>query len=213
MVLPVERLNRSSQGFNLAHNTGKNAFETLAENPERGQRYGNTMKYFMSGAGYETFHMVDNYAWDAIKNGTVIHVGGNNGEIAIALLKRFSSLKCIVQDQAHVVAKYQDKIPQELANRLSYMAHDFFTPQPVSADIYYFRWIMHDWSDKYAIRILRALIPSLKKGARIVVNDHIIPDPGTVSSYEYKQHRSISLSSDLFFFPLHGPCGDLFPGK
>lgn len=160
----------------------------LAENAERGRRYENTMKSSMSGPGREAHHTVDNYAWDAINSRTVIDVGGNDGEIAIALLRRFPSLKCIVQDQAHVVAKYQDKIPPELAGRLSYMEHDFFTPQPVSADIYYFRWILHDWSDKYAIRILRALISALKKGARIVINDHIIPDPGTVSSHEYKHH-------------------------
>lgn len=194
--LPVDGLNLASQGFNLAHSTEKNVFEMLAENPERSRRYENSMKGLMSGAGREAFHTVDNYAWDAISNGTVIDVGGNDGGIAIALLQRFPSLKCIVQDQAHVVAKYQDKTPPELAGRLSYMEHDFFTPQPVSADIYYFRWIMHDWSDKYAIRILRALIPALKKGARIVINDHIIPDPGTVSSYEYKHHRCV-----LFFFP------------
>lgn len=187
--LPSDGLSLASQGLNLAHNTEKHAFKMLAENAERGRRYENSMKCFMRSGGREPFHTVDNYAWDAINNGTIIDVGGNDGGIAIALLQRFPSIKCIVQDQAHVVAKYQDKTPPELAGRLSYMEHDFFTPQPASADIYYFRWILHDWSDKYAIRILKALIPALKKGARIVINDHILPDPGTVSSYEYKHHR------------------------
>jgi hypothetical protein len=55
------------------------------------------------------------------------------------------------------------------------MAHDFFTPQTVVADVYLLRWILHNWSDKYCMRILRALIPALKPGARVVVNEDVRP--------------------------------------
>lgn len=171
----------------------------LAENPERSRRYENTMKGLMSDPGRGTSHTLENYDWDIlVGDGVMIDMGGNDGEIAIALLRRHPSLKCIVQDQAHIVAKYQDKIPPDLAGRLTYMEHDFFTPQPVSCELYYFRWILHDWSDKYAIRILRALIPALVNGAQILINDHIIPDPGTVSFYEYKNQMSVVIF--LFFF-------------
>lgn len=51
------------------------------------------------------------------------------------------------------------------------------------ADVYFFKWIFHDWSDKYCIKILRALIPALKKGARIVVNEFIVPAPGTLPTH------------------------------
>ncbi len=163
------------------------------------------MKGFISDPGHGTSHTVDNYDWNNLgRDGVMIDIGGNDGEIAIALLRRYPSLKCIVQDQAHVVAKYQDKIPLDLAGRLKYMEHDFFTPQPVSCELYYFRWILHDWSDKYAIRILRALIPALVNGARILINDHIIPDPGTVSFYEYKNKMSVVIFFYFFLcFPSH----------
>ncbi|KAK4665141.1 uncharacterized protein QC763_0077990 [Podospora pseudopauciseta] len=35
--------------------------------------------------------------------------------------------------------------------------HDFFEPQTVVADVYFFRWIFHGFSDKYNIKILRDL--------------------------------------------------------
>ena len=74
------------------------------------------------------------------------------------------------------------------------MAHDFNTPQPVKgADIYFFRWIFHDWSDKYVIKVLRALIPALKKGARIVANDKLLPEPGGLSPYQEQALRSVRL--------------------
>jgi hypothetical protein len=51
--------------------------------------------------------------------------------------------------------------------------------QPVEgADIYLLRWILHDWSDKYCIKILQNLIPALRKGTKIVINDICIPEPG-----------------------------------
>jgi O-methyltransferase domain len=59
------------------------------------------------------------------------------------------------------------------------MEHDFLTTQPVKgAEIYLFRWIFHDWSDKYCTKILQSLIPALKKGAKIIINDICIPQSG-----------------------------------
>lgn len=70
------------------------------------------------------------------------------------------------------------------------MAHEFFAEQPVQgADVYYFRCILHDWSDKYAIRILRSLIPALKVGARILLSEYVVPEPGEISSYQERVLR------------------------
>lgn len=70
-------------------------------------------------------------------------------------------------------------MPEDVKARISGMEHDFLTPQPVKgADIYLFRWILHDWSDKYCVKILQSLIPALKKGAKIIINDICIPPPG-----------------------------------
>lgn len=71
------------------------------------------------------------------------------------------------------------KCPPELLSRIQFQAHDFYTPQPVKdADVYFFRWICHNQSDKYGIKMMQQLIPALKKGARIVINDNCLPKPG-----------------------------------
>ena len=39
-----------------------------------------------------------------------------------------------------------------------FLAHDFFTPQTVKgAEVYLMKYIIHDWSDEYAVKILRRL--------------------------------------------------------
>jgi hypothetical protein len=81
-------------------------------------------------------------------------------------------------------------IPPELEGRITLTAHDFFT-QTITADIYYCRWIFHNWSDVYAIKILKNLVPALKLGAKILINDGILPEPGTIGVIEEKSIRQV----------------------
>jgi len=73
------------------------------------------------------------------------------------------------------------------------MAHDFFSEQQIVADVYYYRWIFHNWSDKYCIRILRSLIPVLRPKARILINDMCMPDPDSIASWRNKELRQFDL--------------------
>lgn len=84
-------------------------------------------------------------------------------------------------------------IPPELSDRITLTVHNFFEPQPVVADVYFFRHILHAFNDELAVQILRALIPSLRKGARVIVNDFVLPVPGTVSRFEEKHMRTIDV--------------------
>jgi hypothetical protein len=85
--------------------------------------------------------------------------------------------------------KTEHKRPQ-----IQFMKHDFFTPQVVlNADVYFYRWIFHNWQDEESIQILRAAIPALKKGARILINDGCLPVPGTGRRCEEKTFRYTNL--------------------
>lgn len=96
----------------------------------------------------------------------------------------------MVQDFAAVVEAAEKDVPGTLTGRVKFMAHDFFTEQPVQgADVYFFRWIFHNWSDKYSVRILRNLIPALKIGAKIVINDNVLPAPGVMSRWQEERLR------------------------
>ena len=134
--------------------------------------------------GYEAHHILEAVDWNAIDAKTLVDVGGSHGSASIALAERVEAIKCIVQDLPEVVTEGQSRLPAHLRDRISFMAHDFFTEQPVKgADVYYFRWIFHDWSDKYCTKILRSLIPALKVGARIIISEIIVPPPGAIPLY------------------------------
>ncbi|OJJ97232.1 hypothetical protein ASPACDRAFT_46085 [Aspergillus aculeatus ATCC 16872] len=102
----------------------------------------------------------------------------------LAVRRRHRPVQCIVQDAAQVVSQALSTAQAQTASnandmvesRIEFQAHDFFHEQPVKgADVYFLRLVLHDWSDKYALQILRALIPALESGAKVVVNDRVVP--------------------------------------
>ena len=56
------------------------------------------------------------------------------------------------------------------------------------------RSILHDWADKYAVRILQALVPALKRGARVLVHELVLPEPNTLRKTEELRMRYVRLS-------------------
>ena len=125
---------------------------------------------------------------------TIIYkVGGSNGFVSVGLASAFPQLHFIVQDFEEVVASAN--VSADHKDRIRFMAHDFLSEQPIkNADVYLFRWIFHNWSDMYCIRILRNLIPALKGGAIILINDNVLPEPGTLGSWQEERLRYV------FFF-------------
>ena len=179
----------NNTSFNLAHGTEDIFFHEIAKHPARDKRYADAMAWFASGPGFEPTGLVEAIPWGEYD--TVIDIGGNTGLISQAISQKHPSVKFIVQDRPEPVAEGRARLPQELQDTVTFMEHDFFQDQPICADAYLLRWVLHDWSDKYAIKILRALIPALKKGARIILNEFVLPPPGVASSYQSKVLRLV----------------------
>ena len=169
-------------------------FEHLAKFPLRAERFAGSMSYRATSKGDHVSHLMESYPWGELGACTVLDMGGSRGPTSIALTKRFPNLKCIVQDLPDTVASCT--VPPELEGRLQYMAHDFFSEQPIKgAEIYFFRRIFHDWSDEYAVRILRCLIGALKPGAKVLIQDLVVPEYGTASLYEQRKHTWVFRAS------------------
>ncbi|KAI1775119.1 S-adenosyl-L-methionine-dependent methyltransferase [Hypoxylon cercidicola] len=204
-------------GFSLANNTSKPMYEFLSDYPERSSRFANMMNFslrffssldsygleeieellergFTEGRAFDLRYITDSYPWEQHSGGTFVDVGGSQGFVCVALARKFPSISFIVQDLEPVVMEARKNLPSDVASQISFMTHDFFTSQPVSgADIYFFRWIFHNWSDKYGVEILRSLIPALKPGAKIIVSEAILPGPGEMPKGMETRMRSFDL--------------------
>ena len=167
-------------GFGIENQTSLPVFSYLGQHhPERARRFGAGMRFFTKGEDWDLKHLVAGYDWAGLDRpgAVVVDVGGGQGGVAQVLAGVTRELKVVVQDLPGTAEKGRDMLPPELKGRVEFVAHDFFTEQTVrDADVYFFRWILHNWSDKYCHRILRALVPALKKGARVLVYEFVLPE-------------------------------------
>ncbi|KAF4628593.1 hypothetical protein G7Y89_g9561 [Cudoniella acicularis] len=189
-------------GFSLAHDTDKVFFDDIKTDERRARRFAESLELLHQRPGFQIAHVLRGYDWGAIPfihdqekgteeaaSGVVVDVGGSTGTLGIALADAFPNLKrVVVQDLAPVTAA--STVPDRLQGRLEFETHDFFADQTVKgADAYFLRWVLHDWSDHYAVRILRALVPAMREGSQVVVNEFCMPEPGELPPYQEKRAR------------------------
>lgn len=178
-------------GFNIENNTSDPFYIELAKKPERARRFGGGMRFMTRGSLYDINHLIRGWEWSGLDRAgsTVVDVGGGHGGVSRALAGATSNLKFIVQDRPETVKEGERLLPEELRGRITFMAHDFFTSQPVKgADVYFFRFVLHNWSEKYSLSILRNLLPAMKYGSRVLIYE-FLPADVAETSWSKKQPR------------------------
>ena len=111
--------------------------------------------------------------------------------MCVALAKKYPKLKFVVQEVNQKALEGGPKLcPPEVADRIKFEFHNFMTEQPTkNADVYFFRWICHNQSDKYGVKMLQALVPALKPGVRIVISDNCLKPVGEEDQWDDKITR------------------------
>ncbi|PHH61950.1 hypothetical protein CDD81_7699 [Ophiocordyceps australis] len=179
---PSEKMDETA--FALFHASGAygRAYATswdFIENDGEGERKGWRQRNFTQFMRYikDIFDlekvMLEAFDWEAAGNATVVDVGGSGGHDSIALAHHFPNLRITVQDLPQAEPAFHANLPPQLSSRLSFHQHSFFQPQPLAADIYLLKLILHDWPDAESLHILRAFIPAMRPGARILLIDYI----------------------------------------
>ena len=171
---------RGHTGFALWNENEQEFFAQISGDPQRMQRFADTMHVLGSTREFELNDTLDSLGIEQNQPQLLIDVGGSHGFVSIAMLHRFPKLRCIVQDLPEVISKA--RIPQGMEDRLIFESHEILEKQSVrGADICFLRSILYDWNDEHAIQIIRNLIPSLREGSRVIINDICLPEPGTTS--------------------------------
>ena len=186
---------KNETAFNLAMNTQQPFFDSLRQDSEMNTMFSGYMRNVASTEGVSFKHLVNGFNWANLPDGaTVVDVGGSGGHASAALAKEFPRLEFVVQDlpETLINAKNASDPSNEITtSQIRFMSHDFFQPEPITdADVYLLRMIIHDWPDTDAVKILRNLKHALKKpGARIIIMDTVLPQPGTIPILQERQLR------------------------
>ncbi|KAK2591762.1 hypothetical protein QQS21_010552 [Conoideocrella luteorostrata] len=179
---------------NISYGHEDTFFNHLQADAMRAKRYDQAMRAHGSSEGFNVSHTVHSYPWAKLGNATVVDMGGNEGYVAMAIAESFPLLSFVVQDLPGMRTEATTgKVPALLVDRVKLTTHDFFTEQPVVAGAYFLRHIFHAFPDKDVVRILRQLVPAMRHGSRVIINDVVLPTPGTVALMEERVFRMLDV--------------------
>ncbi|KAK4455245.1 S-adenosyl-L-methionine-dependent methyltransferase [Podospora aff. communis PSN243] len=187
-------------GFSLANNTSDSIYDILGQSPKRAAAFARSMKVFSAQPAHSTQYITHHYPWAALgPDIRVVDLGGSRGHVAIALASHHPNLRILVQDLPAMISGAEAALPHNLKGRVTFREHDLFSEQTEPADVYYMRWILHNWSDKYCLQILRAQIPMLRKGTRVIIQEAVLPEPGQGSLWRERYHRMSDMTMASVF--------------
>ncbi|OTB17791.1 hypothetical protein K445DRAFT_364828 [Daldinia sp. EC12] len=172
-----------------------NFFNYIAEDEKRVARFRSAMGVSTKAPAFTSAYFVNTLPW-ANKDQcpeTVVDIGGAGGEVVQRILRAYPNVKKgVVLDLPEVVADAQ--VPDDLNNRLEYKSYNFLTEKVTyHADAYVFRHIFHDWSDQYATKILKNLVPALKKGSKIWLAEVVLPNLSEKNRLKDRMQRSADI--------------------
>ena len=137
--------------------------------PEAGELFNLSMTSFSS-----SFNEPIANAYDFSVFQSIIDIGGSHGSMVKAIVNKYPGLKGYVLDLPEVVESAKKMANPE---NIEFIGGDFFKPITVRTDCQILRFIIHDWGDEDAIRILKNCRQSINDNGRILIAEHLIkPD-------------------------------------
>jgi hypothetical protein len=154
------------------HVFGKPFFEHLAEDRAFAKIFSDVMTRSSSdeGAAIAAAHDFSGYR-------RIVDVGGGHGVLLSAVLDRHPGPLGVLFDLPEVVGTAGGAIDRHVgAGRAEKVAGDFFESVPPGEDAYLFKWIIHDWDDDAAIRILTNCRTAMAPGGRVLLVEVVVPE-------------------------------------
>jgi len=126
---------------------------------------------------------------------SLVDVAGGVGGAAATIAAAFPSLKCMVLDLPHVIAKAPS------VSNVQFVAGDMFESIP-PANAIFLKYVLHDWGDDKCIKLLKnckQAIPSRDAGGKIIIIDIVVgSSPSDIKLLETQ------VLCDLYFMEIGG---------
>jgi len=152
---------------------GADLFDYLAGQPEEAAQFAASMEALTGGVAADAAKVID-----VSGVSLAVDVGGGTGELVRELMRANDGLHGQVLDLPQAAAAAQQAAEAAgLGSRFSGVPGDFFAAVP-AADLYLLKAVLHDWDDDSCVRILRNCREAARPGARMIVIENVIRDPG-----------------------------------
>jgi cyclopropane fatty-acyl-phospholipid synthase-like methyltransferase len=156
---------------------GMGVFEYFEKNPEVGETFNDAMTNLT-----RTMHSAIISYYDFSPFRKIVDVGGGHGTLLSMILKEYPQLSGVLFDLPHVASGAAPTMQASgVADRCQIVSGDFFQAVTPGGDAYVMSHIIHDWSDKAALAILRNVHQAMNDDGRLLVVECVI-EPSNTSS-------------------------------
>jgi hypothetical protein len=157
---------------------GAPIFEYLMQHPEEAAIVSSGMT---SGSSLDIAAVVA--AYDFAKFKKIVDVGGSHGALLAGILTANLGVRGVLADLPPVVAGATLLKNSVVADRCEIAGIDFFAAVPEGGDAYILKWVIHDWNDEDAIKILQSCRRAIGSDGKLLLIEHVLkptnePDPG-----------------------------------
>ncbi|PZG19391.1 methyltransferase [Nonomuraea aridisoli] len=153
---------------------GGEVWDYLAKNPDEAHYFTRSLANITAMTNAEVARQIG-VRGEAL----AVDVGGADGSLIRELMRDHPHLRGVVLDRPDVVPDALAAAKADgLADRFEAVGGDFFEVVP-AADLYLLRYIVHDWNDEQAVRILANCRASLNDGGRVAVVELLVGPIGT----------------------------------
>lgn len=161
---------------------GEDLWTFYKKHADEGQNF---MKAMTGVTNFLSPAILDKYDFSAFK--TIIDVGGSNGALLTAILRKTPGVSGIVFDVPYVVEQTAALLAAdlELRHRTSAVSGSFFEQVPSGADAYLLKMIIHDWNDEDSVRILSVVSKAMKPESKILIVDGVVPEGNTLHGAKF----------------------------
>jgi acetylserotonin O-methyltransferase len=144
----------------------------------------------MHGAGQLTSDRVVR-AFDLSKFKHLVDLGGATGHLAIAACRAYPTLRATVLDLPSVEPYAREFISQSgVADRIDFLAADFFADELPPADLYSLGRILHDWDDAR----IAALLPKIQSS--LLITEVLVDEDRSGPLYAMLQDLNMLVCTD-----------------
>lgn len=152
---------------------GLEVFPYFQQNPEEYEIFNRAMT---SLTGNALPAIIESYDFTGVE--TLADIAGGHGILLAGFLKKSPELKGVLFDLPEVIEGAPALLQEEgVADRVRLESGDFFEGVTKGADAYMMKFIIHDWDDERALKILRNIHRDSAPNARLLLVEMVVLGP------------------------------------
>ncbi len=168
----VHSIRTGQPAWEQAH--GMPIFEYIGEHSEAGRIFDQAMTSLSAG---EAPAIIEAYDFSGVRK--LADIGGGQGSLLCTILESHPGMTGILFDRPDAFEGVEARLREDgLAERCEVVPGDFFRSVPGGADVYLLKYVIHDWDDERSLAILKSCRQAMKKDARLLLVETVVPPPG-----------------------------------